>query len=116
MPYNSRRCFVTNTSSITLFNPFRNKKIRLPHLQKLRGYTTKLGKQYTVKNFTLSLDPVEDSDCLVVAIFGEYSDLVFMKLGDKSWIYVDHEQLFSDIFNLIAILKEPIPREQYYFV
>ncbi|XP_059431515.1 F-box protein At2g17036-like [Corylus avellana] len=108
VPYNRRRCcgssfgwlsFVTNTSSIILFNPFRNKKIRLPQLQKLTVYTRKSGKQYTVKKVTLSSDPAEDSDCLVVAIFGEFSDLVFMKLGDESWTYVEHEygHLFSDV-------------------
>jgi hypothetical protein len=103
MPYNSRRCcgsssgwlsFVTNTSSITLFNPFRNKKIRLPQLQKIRGYARKSGKQYTVQKVTLSSDPttLEDSDCLVVAIFGEFNHLAFLKLGDESWTDVDEEK------------------------
>jgi hypothetical protein len=101
VPYNCRRCcgssfgwlsFVTNTSSITLFNPFRNKKIRLPKLQKLKGYNT-IGKQYTVEKVTLSSDPttLEDSGCLVVAIYGEFNHLAFLKLGDESWTDVDDD-------------------------
>jgi hypothetical protein len=99
IPYN--RCcgssfgwlsFVTESSFVILFNPFKNTKICLPQLEKL--------KQYTVKKLTLSSDPAENSDCLAclaVAIFGEHSDLVFMKLGDESWTYVDHVHGFSDV-------------------
>jgi hypothetical protein len=106
IPYNIRCCgssfgwlsFVTKNSFIILFNPFKNMKIYLPQLERLKDYRKNF-KRYIVKKLTLSSDPAEGSDCLVVAIFGGYYSLVFMKLGDKSWTYVDVErgQLFSDV-------------------
>ena len=78
--------------------PSKTRKSISRSLKDLRGYRRN-AKQYIVKKLTLSSDPAEGSDYLVVAIFGEYSDLVFMKLGDVSWTYVDHVhgQLFSDV-------------------
>ncbi|GLT70289.1 hypothetical protein SLA2020_423800 [Shorea laevis] len=110
MPYNRRCCgssfgwlsFATNTSCITLFNPFRNAKIHLPQLFEVsRMYGNRY--EYTVAKVTLSSDPTSsrDQNCLVVAIFGEVNNLAFMKLGDESWTYyadVDHKELeFSDV-------------------
>ncbi|XP_059431543.1 uncharacterized protein LOC132165054 [Corylus avellana] len=104
--YNKRFCgcsfdwlsFVTKSSFVILFNPFRNKIINLPQLERHRGYRRN-AKQCTIQKLTLSPDPSEDSDCLVVGIFGEYSNLVFMKLGDESWTYEDHVhgELFSNV-------------------
>ncbi|KAE8022936.1 hypothetical protein FH972_008697 [Carpinus fangiana] len=95
IPYNRRCCgsslgwlsFVTESSFILLFNPFKNTKIYLPRLEKIIDRVN--AKQYMVRKLTLSSDPAENSDCLVVVIFGAFSDLVFMKLGDESWTYVD---------------------------
>ncbi|XP_062158018.1 F-box protein At2g17036-like [Alnus glutinosa] len=97
MPYNRRCCgssfgwlsFVTNSTCITLFNPFRKAKIRLPHI--LRGYRIYGNKyEHAVAKVTLSSDPASSpEDCLVVAMFGEYNELAFMKLGDQSWTYVE---------------------------
>ncbi|XP_059431542.1 uncharacterized protein LOC132165053 [Corylus avellana] len=102
--YNKRCCgssfdwlsFVTKSSFVILFNPIRNEKINLSQLERHRGYRRNV-KQCTVKKLKLSPDPSEDSDWLVEGIFGEYSDLVFMKLGDESWTYHVHGELFSNV-------------------
>jgi|UniRef100_A0A2N9GCE6 hypothetical protein len=109
MPYNKRCCgssfgwlsFVTDTFSITLFNPLKNMKIHLPQLTKIKEpiYLI-LNYQYSVYKLTLSSDPAKTpTNCLVVAIYGSYNKLAFMKLGAESWTYVDEELniLFSDI-------------------
>jgi hypothetical protein len=109
MPHNRRCCgssfgwlsYVTKASCITLFNPFRNEKIHLPQLQKLRGYRRYGNKyEYTVKKVTLSSDPASTpEDCLAMAIFGEFKDLAFVKLGDESWTYVEEDRtsVYADV-------------------
>ncbi|XP_062157994.1 F-box protein SKIP23-like [Alnus glutinosa] len=109
MPHNRRCCgssfgwlsYVTEASFITLFNPFRNAKIHLPQLQKLRGYRRYGNKyEYTVKKVTLSSDPASTpEDCLAMALFGEFTDLAFVKLGDESWTYVEEDRMsvYADV-------------------
>jgi hypothetical protein len=79
--------FITESYFIILFNPFKNMKIYFTQLKKLIDCMN--AKQYTVQKLTLSSDLAENSNCLVVAIFGNHCNLVFMKLGDESWTYVD---------------------------
>jgi hypothetical protein len=113
MPYNRRCCgssfgwlsFVTNSTCITLFNPFRNAEIRLPHI--LRGYRIYGNKyEHAVAKVTLSSDPASSpEDCLVVAMFGEYNELAFMKLGDQSWTYVEVDKDLEFVFSDVSYFK-----------
>jgi hypothetical protein len=111
MPYNKRCCgssfgwlsIVTDTFSITLFNPFKNMKIHLPQLIIKLNESRHKSYQYSVHKVALSSDPaLTPTGCHVVAVYGTYNKLAFMQLGAESWTYVDEQLniLFSDVLFL----------------
>lgn len=111
VPYNRRFCgsshgwliAVKENLEVTLINPFSERNICLPTLitrpNEEFDMTPGYKYEYEMQKVILSADPYSrPNECVVVAIYGGFDELAFIKLGGKSWTYVDCDYtLFMDV-------------------
>ncbi|XP_061341415.1 putative F-box protein At3g25750 [Gastrolobium bilobum] len=82
---------------VTLMNPFKNLKIRLPRLN--RGLSNKCYYERNMRKVTLSADPISNpNDYVVAAVHSERCCLAFIRRGQKFWTYIRNDFFcFTDI-------------------
>ena len=89
---------VDESSYVTLSNPFKNGiSVCLPPIDLLQTYRE--GFDYYIYKFILSADPASTSNnYVVVAIYGIYKKLAYIKAGEKSWHHVEITSISDIIF------------------